>query len=346
MPAESKPTLEDTKLRHINFFKQAEQYGWTRWAARLLEPLSLVDGSRRNADRTEWERILRDTQDWVPSSVDVNLDCLEIGTAKDLPIEQGAFRKKLMTLHPWRKGPYSVFGTHIDTEWHSDWKWQRIAPHLTPLRGRKVLDVGCGSGYHAWRMWGAGAEAVVAIDPSQLFWIQFQLIQQWIANWIGVQPEYMPNTPVQYLPIPLESMPKHTQAFDTIFSMGVLYHRKSPFEHLDHLRSLLRKGGEVVLETLVVEGDRTTVFVPPGRYAVMNNVWCLPSVEALKLWMERVGFVNVRCVDVNQTSIAEQRNTEWMTWQSLPDFLDPNDSTKTIEGHPAPLRATLIANRP
>lgn len=345
MPADRVVVPEDAKLRHSNFFKQAEQYGWTRWANQLLEPLLLVDGSRRNADRTGWERILTETCDWVPSTVDVKLDCLKIGIAEDISIAEEAFKQKLMTLHPWRKGPYSVFGTHIDTEWRSDLKWQRIAPHLSDLRGRRVLDVGCGSGYHAWRMWGAGAEAVVAIDPSQLFWVQFALIQQWIANWIGDQPEYMPNTPVQYLPLPLEAIPKHIQAFDTVFSMGVLYHRKSPFEHLAHLRSVLRKGGEVVLETLVVGGDSSTVFVPPGRYAMMNNVWCLPSVDALKLWMERVGFTNVRCVDVNKTTTVEQRKTDWMTWKSLPDFLDPNDVTKTIEGHPAPLRATLIANR-
>ena len=338
--------MEKTKRRHQNFFNQAEQYGWTRWAEKLLEPLSLVDGQRRNTDRDEWEKILAETCDWVPSVVDVNQDCIQIGEGSDLSIDADSFRNQLMSLHPWRKGPYSVFGTHIDTEWHSDWKWQRIVQHVSSLDGRRVLDVGCGSGYHAWRMWGAGAEAVVAIDPSQLFWVQFQLMQQWIANWIGRQPEYMPNTPVQYLPIPLEAMPKHTQAFDTIFSMGVLYHRKSPFEHLDHLRSLLLKGGEVVLETLVVEGDVTTVFVPPGRYAAMNNVWCLPSVDALKLWMERVGFVNVRCVDINKTSIEEQRSTDWMTWKSLPDFLDSVNPNKTIEGHPAPLRATLIANRP
>ena len=338
--------MEKTKERHQNFFKQAEQYGWTRWTENLLEPLSLVDGKRRNTDRDKWEKILAETCDWVPSVVDVNQDCIQIGAGSDLSIGADSFRNQLMSLHPWRKGPYSVFGTHIDTEWHSDWKWQRILPYVSSLEGRRVLDVGCGSGYHAWRMWGAGAEAVVAIDPSQLFWVQFQLMQQWIANWIGRQPEYMPNTPVQYLPIPLEAMPKHTQAFDTIFSMGVLYHRKSPFEHLDHLRSLLQKGGEVVLETLVVEGDVSTVFVPPGRYAVMNNVWCLPSVDALKHWMERVGFVNVRCVDINQTSIEEQRSTDWMTWKSLPDFLDADNPNKTIEGHPAPLRATLIANRP
>nr|WP_169730591.1 DUF1698 domain-containing protein [Carnimonas nigrificans] len=41
----------------------------------------------------------------------------------------------------------------------------------------------------------------------------------------------------------------------------------------------------------------------------------------------------------------EQRSTEWMTFQSLKDFLDPEDQHKTIEGYPAPRRALLVATR-
>ncbi len=59
---------------------------------------------------------------------------------------------------PWRKGPFSLYGVNIDTEWRSDWKWDRVLPHLSPLKGRLVLDVGCGGGYHMWRMLGEGAD--------------------------------------------------------------------------------------------------------------------------------------------------------------------------------------------
>lgn len=330
-----------------DFSKMVEQQNWSRWANHLEDALKRVEGPRRNSDRDDWEQVLK-LGVLNPSTLDLNSECLQIGQPSDLAdldltIEE--LTESLKGLHPWRKGPFETFGVHIDTEWRSDFKWKRIAPHLSDLRDRVVMDVGCGSGYHAWRMMGAGARSVLAIDPSQLFWTQFRLIQSWIANAIAPQPDYAPNTPVQYLPIPLEVIPKHIQAFDTVFSMGVLYHRKSPFEHLEHLRSVLRKGGEIVLETLVVDGNVQTVFVPPGRYAVMNNVWCLPSVDALILWMKRIGFVNVRCVDVNQTTTEEQRSTDWMTWQSLPNFLDPIDSSKTVEGHPAPKRATILANR-
>jgi tRNA (mo5U34)-methyltransferase len=51
-------------------------------------------------------------------------------------------------------------------------------------------------------------------------------------------------------------------------------------------------------------------------------------------------------VDISTTSIEEQRSTDWMTFESLEDFLDPNDHSKTIEGHPAPTRAVFLAEAP
>ena len=256
----------------------------------------------------------------------------------------------LQQLMPWRKGPFQIggkigddeSGIKIDTEWHSDWKWQRVLPHLGNLKGRRVLDVGGGSGYHGWRMAGAGAETVIIIDPSCLFYHQFMAIRHFVGA-ADAHPSGRYRT--HYIPVPLEALPEHSQLFDTVFSMGVLYHRQSPFEHLQQLKGQLVKGGELVLETLVIDGDANTVLVPHDRYAQMNNVYFLPSVDALIGWLEKAGFTEVRCVDVAVTSTAEQRKTEWMTYHSLADFLDPNDASKTIEGYPAPKRATLIAKK-
>ncbi len=142
-----------------------------------------------------------------------------------------------------------------------------------------------------------------------------------------------------------EDLPPDLACFDTVFSMGVLYHRKSPFEHLFELRGALRPGGELVLETLVVEGDEKTVLTPEGRYAKMRNVWFIPSVPLLEIWLQRCGFSDIRCVDVNRTSVDEQRATEWMIEESLAAFLDPDDPLRTMEGHPAPLRAIMVAKK-
>ncbi len=239
----------------------------------------------------------------------------------------------LKKLHPWRKGPFSIHGVHIDTEWRSDWKWDRVLPHLTPLRGRRVLDVGCGSGYHCWRAAGAGARLVIGIEPTVLYNIQFHAIRHFMA----APPE------VFMIPARLEQLPELIPAFDTVFSMGVLYHRRSPFDHLFELKSCLAPGGELVLETLVIEGARGAVLVPEDRYAKMGNVWFIPSPATLEGWLKKAGFKDIRLVDVSATTTAEQRRTEWMTFESLSDFLHPSDGNLTLEGHPAPRRAIFVA---
>ena len=237
----------------------------------------------------------------------------------------------LMQLHPWRKGPFFLDNIHLDTEWRSDWKWDRVAPHLSDMSQQTVLDVGCGNGYHLFRMSGMGARVSIGIDPSQKFHAQFLAINH-----------FMQVENVWHLPVALEDLPP-IKGFDKVFSMGVLYHRRSPIDHIRQLKSFVRKGGELILETLVVDGDESTVFVPRGRYAQMRNVWFLPSTAALSRWLERCDLADVTLVDVNQTSLEEQRSTDWMTFYSLENYLDPNDINLTIEGYPAPKRATFVA---
>lgn len=241
----------------------------------------------------------------------------------------------LRGLHPWRKGPFELFGLPIDTEWRSDWKWARLAGEIAPLAGRRVLDVGCGNGYHAWRMRGAGAEEVIGIDPSPLFIVQFHALQR-----------YIDDPTVTLLPMGIERLPAELGAFDTAFSMGVLYHRREPMEHLTALRGALRSGGQLVLETLVIEGDETRCLVPRGRYARMGNVWFIPSSAMLLLWLARLGWRNPRIIDESVTSPDEQRRTDWMRFHSLAEFLDPQDPSRTLEGYPAPRRAVLLAEAP
>ncbi|MBF0281155.1 MAG: tRNA 5-methoxyuridine(34)/uridine 5-oxyacetic acid(34) synthase CmoB [Zetaproteobacteria bacterium] len=276
----------------------------------------------------------------LPHSVHVDLNQSAIHLQSTLattqanpPLDLAEIEADLRGLQPWRKGPFDFFGVYVDCEWRSDLKWDRLVPHITSLTGRNVLDMGCGSGYHIWRMMAQNPRMVLGIDPGVLFGLQFQAVRH-----------YFNHPQAFYIPARDSDLPP-LQGIDTVFSMGVLYHRKSPIDHLQQLRDLLRPGGELVLETLVVEGDVHHCFMPEDRYAKMRNVWFIPSVAMLSLWLHRAGFVDIRCVDINQTTMEEQRMTDWMNFESLEAFLDPDNMLQTIEGHPAPTRAIMIANR-
>lgn len=288
--------------------------------------------STRWGDLPRWLDALAQMPAARASVIDLH-EGVSVGHPDDLtPGELTRLLEQLQRLIPWRKGPLSVFGIDIDTEWRSDWKWARVAPHIRPLSNRLVLDVGCGNGYYALRMHGAGARRVIGIDPSPRFVVQFEMIKK-----------YLGAVPVHILPVGIEALPATCAVFDTTFSMGVFYHRRSPMDHLRELKNTLVPGGELVLETLVIEGSLGDVLVPEGRYAMMNNVWFIPSSLTLLSWMNKCGFRHARVVDETTTTTSEQRSTPWMTFHSLANFLDPDDPTRTIEGHPAPRRAVFVA---
>ncbi len=306
------------------------------WAEQL--PTDIAEGisTRRYGDLPGWYHALDSLPSAVARTCDFT-DRVRIGTADEVtPHQQSIVREALEALIPWRKGPYEVCGIELDTEWRSDWKWDRLAGAIAPLEGRRILDVGCGNGYHCWRMHGAGATRVIGIDPSPRFVVQFYMLKKLLAS----------IPPVDLLPLGIEQLPAKLEAFDTTFSMGVFYHRRSPMDHLRELLDTLRPGGELVLETLVIDGDLGQVLVPEGRYAMMNNVWFLPSCPTLASWLAKSGFENIRCVDVSTTSTEEQRATDWMRYHSLENFLDPDNPQLTAEGHPAPTRAIFVARKP
>ncbi len=246
--------------------------------------------------------------------------------------DKQGFDASVQLFQPWRKGPFQLNDLYIDTEWRSDWKWERIKPHIAPLKGKTVLDVGCGSGYHCLRMKAAGASSVIGIEPMLLYVAQFLFLNRL----------YQQDS-VSVLPFTLEQWLEFPICFDQVFSMGVLYHRRSPIDHLLQLKQCLSTGGQLVLETLIIAGESQEILVPEGRYAKMRNVWFIPAIAHLKNWLKRAGFKEINVININQTRLQEQRTTQWMPFESLKDFLDPNDMNKTIEGYPAPLRATLTA---
>ncbi len=323
-------------MKYSDLYTELQASKLEPWADQLVAQAESESVWRTHGDLTQWQKALDMLPPIDPQPIRIENGLVCIGgekTCSDIAKDQLSFALKEM--HPWRKGPWNIHGVHVDTEWRSDFKWDRLQGAIQPLRGRTILDVGCGNGYHCWRMTDQGAKLVVGIDPTLVYVLQYFAIKRYVHNpkaWV--------------LPMRIEHMPKRIRQFDTVFSMGVLYHRRSPIDHLLELQGALRSGGQLVLETLVLDEPGDRVLVPEKRYARMKNVWFIPTKSSLLSWLRKTHFKDANLVDISVTTLDEQRSTDWMKFESLVNALDPDDSTKTAEGYPAPTRAIVTAIAP
>lgn len=300
-------------------------------AEHLRSETEKVVSNINHGDYDKWQKAYNNLPCVEPSMINLESSVITIGTSQDINNQTEDLTETLKTFHPWRKGPFELFGVAIDTEWRSDLKWDRIVPHLPDLSGKSILDIGCGNGYHCLRIAAHNPRAVIGVDPFLLYVMQFEVINRFAGC-----------ENVALLPLGIENLPHDCPCMDIVLSMGVLYHRREPMEHLRHIKKLLAPNGTAVVETLIIDTPENNVLKPSGRYAKMRNVFEIPSPSTLIRWLEQTGFNDIEIVDITPTTTQEQRKTGWMIFESLEDFLDPSDRSKTIEGYPAPVRAIVI----
>lgn len=320
-----------TTLSFDTFLEQNKHPDIDRWLRKLEPTIRELVQLERHGDLPRWVSALESLPQISTSDIALTMPAITTRADNQSHTVTENIHRALSGLHPWRKGPFDLNGVFIDSEWRSDKKWQRLQPHID-LRGCNILDVGCGNGYYCLRMLGDGANTVVGVDPNLLFCTQFQAVNHFTQSHRAC-----------VLPLAIEHLQGDACHFDKVFSMGVLYHRRDPLEHLHWLRRFLHDGGELILETLVIPGEELSDLVPDKRYANMRNVWSLPTVPLLLQQLESAGFGDARCVDLTQTGIDEQRQTPWMQFHSLEQALNPENHNLTIEGHTAPLRAIVLA---
>ncbi len=231
---------------------------------------------------------------------------------------------------PWRKGPFKIGSLFIDTEWQSFIKYKIIEPHFN-LKDKVVADVGCNNGYYMFKMLSQEPKKIVGFDPSALFFMQFDFVNTFVKS------------DIKYELLGIEHIQEYEHKFDTIFCLGVLYHRSDPIGSLKSLSKSLNKGGELILDTFMIDGEDDICLTPKERYSKIPNIYFIPTINALKNWCYRAGFSKVEVLEVKTTNLNEQRKTEWINSQSLNDFLDQDNPTKTVEGYPAPKRVYIKA---
>ncbi len=231
---------------------------------------------------------------------------------------------------PWRKGPFQINDLFIDSEWQSQIKYNLLEPHFD-LKDKIVGDIGCNNGYYLFRMLSQEPKKLIGFDPSAIYYSQFQFIDHFIKS------------DIVYELLGVEHVEFYEHKFDVLFCLGVLYHRADPVGMLKSLFKGLNKGGELILDTFMIDGEAEVCLTPRERYSKIPNIYFVPTVNALKNWCYRAGFEKVEVLEIRKTDLNEQRKTEWINTQSLEDFLDPNDPNKTVEGYPAPKRVYIKA---
>ncbi len=262
-----------------------------------------------------------------------NNDWFEIGKHEDLSQEEyKTLLDTAKTLIPWRKGPFKLFGLEIDSEWQSNIKYSLIRPHFN-LKDKIVADIGCNNGYYMFRMLEDKPKRLIGFDPSPLTMLQFEMVNHFLKS------------DIIYEKLGVEHLEFYNHKFDFIFMLGVLYHRPDPVGTLKSLARGLNSGGEIIIDTFMIDGEDEITLTPKDRYSKIPNIYFIPTVNALKNWLNRAGFEDFEVLAITTTTTEEQRKTKWSFDQSLEDFLDPNDNSKTVEGYPAPKRVYMKARK-
>ncbi|WP_151949349.1 tRNA 5-methoxyuridine(34)/uridine 5-oxyacetic acid(34) synthase CmoB [Aliarcobacter butzleri] len=260
-------------------------------------------------------------------------DWFSIGNRADLGDEEYEIivqtAKKLI---PWRKGPFKIFDLEIDSEWQSNIKYNLIRPYFN-LKDKIVADIGCNNGYYMFRMLEDKPKRLIGFDPSPLTLHQFEFVNHFVKS------------DIVYEMLGVEHLEFYNHKFDFIFMLGVLYHRPDPVGTLKSLARGLNSKGEILIDTFMIDGDDEICLTPNKRYSKIPNIYFIPTIPALKNWLERAGFENIEVLATTITTSEEQRKTPWSFDESLEDFLDPTDSSKTVEGYPAPKRVYVKARK-
>ncbi len=264
-------------------------------------------------------------------NIEIELDnIIKINSQAITNQQKEEIKKFALSLKPWRKGPFEIFETFIDSEWQSWMKYNLLEPYFS-LKDKTIADIGCNNGYYMFRMLKQSPKKIVGFDPSPLFKTQFDFINKYIKS------------DIVYELLGVEHLDIYDTKFDTIFCLGVLYHRSDPVSTLKSLKKALNKNGELFLDTFMIDGDQDIALTPKERYSKIPNIYFIPTIPALKNWLFRAGFKDIKILEIKKTDSKEQRKTDWIESESLENFLDTNNPNLTIEGYPAPKRVYIQA---
>eukprot|EP00924_Labyrinthula_sp_SR-Ha-C_P003206 snap_masked-scaffold_15-processed-gene-2.42-mRNA-1 protein AED:0.45 eAED:0.47 QI:0/-1/0/1/-1/1/1/0/661 len=255
-------------------------------------------------------------------------------------------------LKPWKKGPFEIIFSKddtifIDSEWRSNLKWKRLIPFLPKLDEKSVCDIGCNNGYFMFQMLKEKPKIVLGIEPNLNAFFEFKLFETLISGGRGLSNLFMDVAKA-------DIVEKMNKKFDVVFCLGVLYHTTDPIKMLRDIHQSLNKGGVLIVDCQGVrfqdseyEGVTSPLCLfPKSRYAKMKGVYFVPNLQALKNWLNRASFTDVKVIFDEKLEEEEQRiSTFAPVNSSLKESLDASNPDLTVEGYPAPRRFYIKARK-
>ena len=202
----------------LPLFEELRSEGKGTWVDVLQLSALQIMAPINHGHLERWQHAMDSMPELLVDDVNLESDAVSVSGSCSTA-QRDHLRASLMEFHPWRKGPFELFGLCVDAEWRSNLKWARIHQHLD-LDGKNILDVGCGNGYYGWRMLGDGARCVVGLEPYPLYIAQHAAIRR-----------FMPSLANYVVPANDQCLVESLDYFDVVLSMGVLYHSKDPLCH-------------------------------------------------------------------------------------------------------------------
>jgi ubiquinone/menaquinone biosynthesis C-methylase UbiE len=150
---------------------------------------------------------------------------------------------------------------------------------LAPMKGERILDLGCGTGDLAYKLDLLGVD-VVGIDMSA------SMIEQALSKYPNIKFETRDATELQYM-----------ETFDAVFSNATLHWVKPPKEVLQGIYRALKLGGRFVAEfggkdnVKIITDEIMTQSKNVGIDSNMERFpWYFPSIAEYTTLMEEAGF--------------------------------------------------------
>lgn len=314
---------------HLLFAQQPD------YLTNVKHPLTTVRQkaiARINDQLPQYQQLFTEPAGFISAKCDLNQPAVTIGIDSELTDHQrDSIYQHCRTLMPWKKGPYRLFGIDIDSEWRSDYKWQRLEKRLGNLKEQKVADIGCHNGYFMFRLASTDAKLIIGFDPNARWYFKFHFLQRFTQ---------LPQ--LYYEPFGVEHLDLYENFFDTVLCLGILYHQTDPVTILRKIHNSLTTGGRLFVDCQGIAGDDDLVLVPRQKYAGASGQWYLPTRSALSNWLARTNYRNIEVFYDEPLSTDEQRATDWARIASLKNFID---GQQTVEGYPAPRRFYVVAQR-